>query len=137
MMRQRHRQRDCRRHLAALALLVLLVLWLRMPVVEAADPDYTIMVMPDTQYLVFTCSPQVLNVMMNWIVANKNATQGGVFTTNLKAVIGLGDVRQQASSGAFAIAQGSATSGYGILDANNIPFVQPPGNHDYVEPTAD
>jgi hypothetical protein len=124
-------------YLAMLAILSGLASWLRPPGVQAADPDYTIMVLPDTQYLVFTCSPQVLNVMMNWIVANKNASQGGVFTTNLKAVIGLGDATQQASGGEFNIAKGSGTSGYGLLDANNIPFVQPPGNHDYIDPTTD
>ncbi len=97
----------------------------------AADPDFTIMVTPDTQYMVFTCSPQVLNVMMNWIVANKNADQGGVFTTNLKAVIGLGDVAQQATAGEYTRALGTSSSAYGILDANNICYVGPTGNHDY------
>lgn len=105
-----------------------------------ADPDFTLMVLPDTQYQVFTCSPQVLNVMMNWIATNKNANlgntdQGVNLTLNTKMVIGLGDISQQATSGEYARAAGSTTSGYGILDANGLPLVAPPGNHDWTDPT--
>src|SRR5882724_13002573 len=133
MSKQRHGQRDCRRYCwpkrQYLAIATVLM-WAAVPL-RAADPDFTIFVLPDTQYMAFSCSPMVMNVMMNWIVANKNASQGGVFTTNLKAVIGLGDVTQQASNGEFLRAGGNVTDGFSILDGNQIPFVAPPWNHDY------
>ena len=41
---------------------------------------------PDTQYVALGCSGAFSN-MMTWIVNNQAADQGGVFTTNIKAVI--------------------------------------------------
>ena len=47
------------------------------------------------------CSGTFSN-MMTWIVNNQAADQGGVFTTNIKAVIGVGDCTHLTSSGEFA-----------------------------------
>ncbi len=116
--------------------LTLLLLAFALP---AAEPDFTVMVLPDTQYLIFTCSPQVFNVMANWMVTNKNADlgttdQGVNLTLNTKAVLGLGDIVQQGGS-EFVTATGNATSGYGIFDANSLPLLAPPGNHDWPDPS--
>src|SRR4051812_45771032 len=99
--------------------LAVATVWTGVRAVSAADPDYTIMVVPDTQYLVFTCSApgqaQGLNILMNWIVANRNANLGNTdegtnLTLNTKAVVGLGDITQQASGGEFnTTAAGSTT----------------------------
>lgn len=127
-----------RRSVLSLVCILLTLFSFGLETVHATDPDFSIFVIPDTQYMLQSCSPQVLNVLMNWIVANRAASQGGVFTTNLKAVIGLGDVTQQSSAGEFSRAAGSTTSGYGILDFNSITMAAvPPGNHDYINPTTD
>jgi hypothetical protein len=124
--------------------LALLAVWVSVPGVAAADPDYTIMVVPDTQYLVFTCSSpgqaQALNILMNWIKNNKNANlgntdQGTNLTLNTKAVIGLGDITQQGTSGEFVRAAGDTVNAYGVLDANSVPFCGSAGNHDWTDPT--
>ena len=62
---------------------------------------------------------------------NLNATQGEVFTTNIKAVIGVGDCSHTSSTGEFS----NAKAAYRKLDAAGVTWVNPPGNHDYVNPT--
>ena len=92
----------------------------------AADPDYTLVVVPDTQYLSNYCNAAMYG-MMRWVVNNLNASQGGVFTTNIKAVIGVGDVTNNADPGQYSAAQ----TAYSYLDGANIPWICCPGNHDY------
>ena len=94
---------------------------------DASDPDYTLAVIPDTQYMANGCSGAFSN-MMTWIVNNRAADHGGVFTANIKAVIGVGDCTHTTSPEAFA----NGATAYGILDSAGIPWVNPPGNHDYV-----
>src|SRR5438105_3504963 len=82
-------------------------------VLHAADPDYTIVVVPDTQYLNFYCSSNLrMDRMIQWIVDNQSANQGGVFTMNVKAVVGVGDCTQFGSAGEFTTAQRA----YKLLD---------------------
>src|ERR1044071_4585293 len=53
---------------------------------QAADPDYTIVVLPDTQYLNFYCPSGLrFDRMIQWIVDNQSANQGGVFTMNVRS----------------------------------------------------
>ena len=96
-------------------------------IARAADPDFTLAIIPDTQYMAYQCSPAFSN-MMTWIVNNRAASQGGVFSTNIKAVIGVGDCTHTTTTGEFA----NGATAYNILDAAGIPWVNPPGNHDYV-----
>lgn len=92
----------------------------------AAEPDYTLAVIPDTQYLAYLCGPAYKQICQ-WIVNNVNVSQGGVFTTNIKAVLHAGDVTHYSGTGEFANAQTAHT----LLDAAGIPWVACPGNHDY------
>src|ERR1035437_582089 len=101
-------------------------------IAHAADPDFTLAVIPDTQYMALQCSAAFTN-MMTWIVNNQAASQGGVFTTNIKAVVGVGDCTHTTSSGEFT----NGATAYGVLDTAGIPWVNPPGNHDYVTATSD
>src|SRR5512140_2356612 len=95
-------------------------------IAHAADPDFTLAVIPDTQYLAYQCSAAFTN-MMTWIVNNRAADQGGVFNTNIKAVIGVGDCTHNNSAGECTNGQ----TAYTRLDRAGIPWVNPPGNHDY------
>jgi hypothetical protein len=95
---------------------------------RATDPDFTLAIIPDTQYLAYLCSGAFSN-MMTWIVNNRAMDQGGVFSTNIKAVLGVGDCTHLTSSGEFT----NGATAYGVLDAAGIPWVNPPGNHDYVD----
>ena len=95
-------------------------------VAYAADPDFTLAVIPDTQYLAYQC-PTAFTNMMTWVVNNRAADQGGVFTTDVKAVIGVGDCSHNNSAGEFTNGQ----TAYSRLDRAGIPWVNPPGNHDY------
>jgi hypothetical protein len=96
----------------------------------ASDPDFTLAVIPDTQYLANVCSAAFSN-MMTWIVNNQSANQGGVFTTNIKAVIGVGDCTHNTTVEEYANAQ----KAYGILTSSGMSWVNPPGNHDYAKGT--
>jgi hypothetical protein len=71
------------------------------------------------------CSGAFSN-MMTWIVNNQAADQGGVFTTNIKAVIGVGDCTHLTSSGEFA----HGATAYGILESRHPRF------HIYFTPTS-
>jgi hypothetical protein len=97
-------------------------------IAHATDPDFTLAIIPDTQYLAYLCGTAFTN-MMTWIVTNRAASQGGVFTANIKAVIGVGDCTHTTGSGEFA----TGATAYGVLDTAGIPWVNPPGNHDYVD----
>ena len=99
-------------------------------VLSAADADYTVVVVPDTQYMAYSCG-QAFNNTTQWIVNNLNASQGGMFTTNIKAVIGVGDCAHTSSAAEFNIAK----TAYQKLDSAGVTWVNPPGNHDYVNPT--
>ncbi len=95
--------------------------------------DFTIAIIPDPQFLAASC-PDVYGgyyaSMMNWIVANRGITLtsgGRTFPANIKAVIGVGDCVNATTVNELADAQHA----WSILDANGIPFITPPGNHDY------
>jgi hypothetical protein len=93
---------------------------------HAATPDFTVAVIPDTQYLTTYCG-EAYTEMMTWIVNNRSANQGGVFTMNTKAVIGVGDCTQGAEHWPFLW----AAQGYQAFDRAGIPWIDPIGNHDY------
>jgi hypothetical protein len=100
----------------------------------AAVADFTIAIIPDPQYLAESCPNNLgeyYSALMNWIVNNRNivfASSAPSFNANIKAVVGVGDcVNSTAGTNEYANAQTAWT----ILDANNIAFIAPPGNHDY------
>ena len=96
-------------------------------IARASDPDFTLAVIPDTQYLAYQCG-SAFTKLTTWIANNRAADQGGVFATNIQAVIGVGDCTHTTSSAEFTV----GARAYGVLDAAGIPWVNPPGNHDYV-----
>jgi hypothetical protein len=68
--------------------------------------------------------------MMNWIVDNRNMvliSGPPSFVANIKAVVGVGDCVDWTNGTQFNNAQTAWT----ILDAHQIAFTTPPGNHDY------
>jgi hypothetical protein len=96
--------------------------------------DFTIAIVPDPQFLAESCpdnSGAYYSALMNWIVNHKNlvfTSSKPSFNANIKAVIGVGDcVNSTIGANEFANAENAWT----ILDTNGIPFITPPGNHDY------
>jgi hypothetical protein len=85
-----------------------------------AAPDFTIVVLPDTQYY-SESYPNILTSQMQWIV-------NSAASLNIKAVLGLGDIVNNSSSSAE---WSNADSAYKLLDAAQIPYFAAIGNHDY------
>lgn len=87
---------------------------------QTSSPDFTLIVLPDTQYY-SQSYPAILNSQMQWIVNNAAAL-------NIQAVLGLGDIVNDGSS---VTQWTTADSAYKKLDAAHIPYFAPLGNHDY------
>lgn len=85
----------------------------------ASNPPWSFVVVPDPQYIPGHC-PGVYSALMQWIVDNTTEWK-------IKFVLGVGDCMNTTGSGERAI----ATTAFGILDNNKIPWITPPGNHDY------
>jgi len=85
----------------------------------AAPEDFTIVVLPDTQY--YSASyPQIFNAQTRWIADNRDAL-------NIQLVIGVGDI----VDGPMEIAQWqNADAAVRLLDGV-VPYVLAIGNHDY------
>ncbi|MBF0478849.1 MAG: VCBS repeat-containing protein [Candidatus Omnitrophica bacterium] len=89
----------------------------------ASEPDFTIVVIPDTQYEV-SKYPQMWKTMTQWIVDNAS-------TQNIKAVIGVGDMTNTHRAPEFQTAQ----DGFNLIGNKSIPYVPLIGNHDYNDVT--
>ena len=99
----------------------LLVVSLLAPaLVKAQNGDFTVVVLPDTQYY-SESYPAILNSQMQWIVNNAAAL-------NIKLVLGVGDI---VNNGGSSTQWATADSAYKKLDAAHIPYFAPLGNHDY------
>lgn len=89
-----------------------------------SDPDYTICVIPDPQYLTVSVGCTALyNQMANRIASDQAAW-------NTKCVIGVGDCQNNgtvASNGEGTVFANAVA----ILNTAGIPYISPPGNHDY------
>lgn len=88
--------------------------------IEAQNGDFTVVVLPDTQYY-SESYPAILNSQMQWIV--NNAT-----TLNIQLVLGLGDI---VNKGGSSTEWTTSDAAYKKLDAAHIPYFAPLGNHDY------
>jgi hypothetical protein len=69
--------------------------------------------------------------MMNWIIDNRNRvflSSAPSFVANIKAVVGVGDC---VNSTTGANEYTNAETPWTILDAHQIAFTTPPGNHEY------
>src|ERR1700689_4321603 len=100
---------------------------------SAVAPDFTIAIIPDPQFLAESCPDKLggyYAAMMKWIVDNRKIvlTSGPPsFEANIKAVVGVGDC----VNATVANEDRNAQNAWTILDKNHVPFVTPPGNHDY------
>ena len=108
--------------------------------IAASDPDFSIVVFPDTQYYNGSYS-YVFQDQANWVVANKAAL-------NIKLVIGLGDIVDgggnpvdsagkvigscgKAPPSSWQKQWQQAQAAIKILTSNGIPYQPTIGNHDY------
>jgi hypothetical protein len=87
---------------------------------QAQVPDFSIVVLPDTQNEA-QFFPQVLNSEIQWIVTNQTAL-------NIQAVLGEGDI---VNDGAATAQQQNADAAVRLLDSAEIPYLLAIGNHDY------
>jgi predicted MPP superfamily phosphohydrolase len=101
----------------------------------AAAPDFTVVLLPDTQCSVSTgnletpggCgapggeATQYINSQMDWAIAHKDSD-------NIKAVVGLGDI---VNISALPAQWAKADAAYAKLDAAGMPYAPTIGNHDY------
>jgi hypothetical protein len=87
---------------------------------QAQVPDFSIVVLPDTQNEA-QFFPQVLNSEIQWIVTNRTAL-------NIQAVLGEGDI---VNDGASTAQQQNADAAVRLLDSAEIPYLLAIGNHDY------
>lgn len=85
----------------------------------STDADFTIVLLPDTQYMVETYTAS-WTAITNWIIANKT-------TSNIQAVISLGDVTNNSTAPEFT----RGVAGFDALVAAGIPAYPAIGNHDY------
>lgn len=89
----------------------------------AAEADYSMGVLPDPQYTTFYW-PYVLQQQFKWFKDSAD-------DYNMKALVGTGDMTQFATSGEFD----RIDSNYDQLDVISLPYITPPGNHDYASAT--
>lgn len=87
---------------------------------STAENDFRVIVLPDTQHY-SESYPSIFNAQTEWIAAN--AAQ-----MNIQFVLGLGDI---VNEGSYVSQWNSADTAIKLLDQANIPYVLPPGNHDY------
>src|SRR6266568_4746270 len=80
----------CRRFLPLRLLLAGFLISLLVPIAEAQNADFSIIVLPDTQYY-SESYPAILNSQMQWIVKNAAAL-------NLQMVLGVGDIVNNGNS---------------------------------------
>src|SRR4051812_28913861 len=88
----------------------------------AQQEDFTIVVLPDTQYY-SARYPAIFSSQTRWIADHRTAL-------NIQFVIGEGDIVDDAESTAQWDAADSAVS---VLDAAHVPYALAIGNHDYDE----
>jgi len=87
---------------------------------EAQNGDFSIIVLPDTQYY-SESYPAILNSQAQWVVHNAAAL-------NIQLVLGVGDIVNNGSSSTEWI---TADAAYKQFDAAHIPYFAAIGNHDY------
>lgn len=95
-----------------------------------ADPDWSVVVIPDPQMLPTVAKVAQYRAMMQYII-------DGASSWNTKVVIGVGDVNSNGTNDSGA--RGGITlanSAWQMLDAAGIPWITPPGNHDLVNKIA-
>jgi hypothetical protein len=87
---------------------------------NAQNGDFTVIVVPDTQYY-SESYPAILNSQMQWIVNNAAGL-------NVQLVLGLGDI---VNNGGSSTQWATADAAYKKLDAAHIRYFASLGNHDY------
>jgi len=87
---------------------------------EAQNGDFSIIVLPDTQYY-SESYPAILNSQAQWVVNN-------AAVLNIQLVLGVGDIVNNGSSSTEWV---TADAAYKQFDAAHIPYFAAIGNHDY------
>jgi hypothetical protein len=95
-------------------------------VANTVGQNFTIIVLPDTQYYAATMNggtPAMFNTQAQWIVNNKTAL-------NIPYVISVGDMVQTGNNNGNDVEWIVADGAYKILEAAGIPYGPDAGNHD-------
>lgn len=96
----------------------------------AADRPYSIVVLPDEQYLAY--GGPLYSQITTWVVENTASTAPDGESWNIIGVIGVGDCVDATSASENVGTCLLTRTAYQILDDAGIPFIVAPGNHDYV-----
>jgi hypothetical protein len=104
----------------SLKILIILALIIALnTMVVYADPDFTIVLFPDTQNMI-SYYPDIWEAMAQWCVDHKSAN-------NIQAVIGLGDVTNDNNDTQYT----EALAGWDKIKKAGIPYLPLIGNHEY------
>lgn len=109
----------------------LLLFYMRLA--HAADPPFSIFVVPDPQYIAQTGScagATMYNAMIQWAITNKNLVVGGV-ALNAKGFITVGDLQDVASWQNLNVGETIFANAFALAEAANMFVSRVPGNHDY------
>jgi hypothetical protein len=104
----------------ALAVAAAVLCCLITPSLLAQSEDFTVIALPDTQFY-SESYPHIFRAQTQWIADNRDSR-------NIKFVVGLGDIVNDGSS---VTQWETADQAIRTLDAAGIPYILPPGNHDY------
>jgi hypothetical protein len=107
-----------------------LVLALMVAGAEAAAPDFTIVVLPDTQYY-SKGYPQILQAQVQWIIDNR-VNLNIVYVAHVGDVVDSSRLKPQWKNAANALLRLEDAKLTGMRDG--IPFGMVPGNHDHAGP---
>lgn len=116
--------------LIALLLAGLICSLLPMPARAAAEPDFTLVVLPDTQYYAKDY-PGTLKAQVDWIIANRTRLNI-VYVAHVGDVVDSSKSRPQWENAAKALNRLEDPTLTGLPDG--IPFGVVPGNHDHAGP---
>ncbi len=85
----------------------------------AADPNFSLVVLPDTQYY-SRYFPSIFLAQTSWIVSHRS-------TENVQFVLHMGDLTDQNLAAQWSV----ANQAFATLDSAGVPYSVLPGNHDY------
>ncbi len=84
----------------------------------AADPPFSLVVLPDTQYY-SKSYPSIYKDQASWIVGHRDSE-------NIQFVLHMGDITDQNTTAQWS----AASQAHSVLDSAGIPYSVLPGNHD-------
>ncbi|MGH9664795.1 MAG: hypothetical protein ACRD9L_10260, partial [Bryobacteraceae bacterium] len=102
-------------------------------IARSADAPYSLVVFPDEQFL--AAGGPLYSQLTQWVVDNRHTTTLDGIDLNIAGVIAVGDCANAPSASEASGQCAVVKAAYQILDNAGMPYISPPGNHDYVPGT--